>query len=248
MPDEFTGNSDVDRLIFLNVTNVDLGRLSQVNHHLYKIFREEIIWIWKIQQEFGHTYLQYKRPEYTFAEQYKNLIQKLYPRTSFMKKVLNWIFKLPEEIQQTRNANRAAANGDLDVLIYLKRLPDMCGVDDAGINNHYNVVDWLLTKGKHPCPLQLVRVGNLQMLQYLTTKIMVIDTNVANAAVLYHREDILNWLKSIEIYPDSEGATIAKEEGFNDILDWLISLKIYPDDQPYAGHLIRLMSSEYLSL
>ena len=142
-------------------------------------------------------------------------------------KILFLIPLLPHQYE----ANRAAANGHLAVLQWMKEnnlpLPNQIGAIWAAQDGHLAVLQWM-KENNLPFPDQqgangAAQNGHLAILQWMKKNNLPFpDEHAVNLAAYYGHLAVLQWMKENSLpLPDQEGANMAAYNGHLVILQWM---------------------------
>jgi hypothetical protein len=201
-------NEDVIQQILLELDYDALRNACQTNVQFNNVCKKDLFWISKIQRDFPSAVpiTQYKSPFETFRQQYESLLKSRKRRIGRIDEI---VYREAQGQKRSMiDADIAAANGNLDTLIWLDQshvLLDESVANKAAENGHLYVLQWLETKRILPNGIGV------------------------NQAAGKGRLDVLQWLALRNIFPDESGYYEAKRAGHSNVLRWLRSKGIRPE-------------------
>lgn len=199
---------EITSRILLNLNYDDLMSACNTNKDFNKVCHDNYFWKLKIEHDFG-TITRYELPNISHHQQYIYLMA-------------------------TKNPNRAAKEGRLDILEWLAGyniFPDEDSANDAVKSRNFDVLEWLVLHDIKPDIYiinDVVKYRNFDMLEWLVLHDIKPDMYIINDAARTEDLELLDWLAQFDLHPDRYTVDDAAEDGNLKILKWLARHDIYP--------------------
>ena len=233
----FTGITELNWDILLDLDYQALARTCQVNKKINKICQDDRFWREKVRKDFGVE--KYKPEKITYRQQYRDLIETNDTDPAAEEGRLDELIVLEaRNILPTQGgANWAAWDGQLEVLEWLAArniLSTRNGANSAAEKGQLEVLEWLAARNIIPTQKGVDNAagnGHLEVLEWLRVRNILHTQRGASLAAASGQIQVLEWLAARNILPTQEGANWAAGNGYLQVLEWLAARNILPTQQ-----------------
>lgn len=229
-----SNNYDVDMKIMLELDNNSLNALFCVNKQYSMIANDKYLWNKKINKEYGVIHL--KLENETWKDQYEKLRSITNPAmAAYYRRIDSLTYFINKNTNMEDAMEVACEHSYMDIIDFL--LSHNVEVKPKHMDNvtDINILKKLEFTRLVPPNSYLHRIsgmGLLDILKYFHEKYNILPTqNALMVASKYGHLDIIQWLTSMMVFPDSIHANKAAIYNHPHILDYYDTINVRPSSQ-----------------